>query len=170
MTRPLLTLIPFAAHHSTRNFRKTSRQDTVFCLIRCWVSALHFPSVASSLTPVGAPLRSNRWLRDASYRGLVGTRCQGGKDPVPQLGTFPLSGNHTFGFWLMSPVLRSPRQRVSRPFAKNTPSSRRCVSNTLCDGLKLTDASRLAQITAWVDEGLDEKRFIVPGLGDFGDR
>lgn len=26
------------------------------------------------------------------------------------------------------------------------------------------------KITAWVDEGLDEHRFIVPGLGDFGDR
>ncbi|KAJ9113523.1 Uracil phosphoribosyltransferase, synthesizes UMP from uracil [Naganishia adeliensis] len=29
---------------------------------------------------------------------------------------------------------------------------------------------KLTTITAWVDEGLDEKRFIVPGLGDFGDR
>ncbi|KAM0746550.1 PRTase-like protein [Meredithblackwellia eburnea MCA 4105] len=25
-------------------------------------------------------------------------------------------------------------------------------------------------ITAWVDEGLNEKKYIVPGLGDFGDR
>ncbi|CAH7676936.1 uracil phosphoribosyltransferase-domain-containing protein [Phakopsora pachyrhizi] len=25
-------------------------------------------------------------------------------------------------------------------------------------------------ISAWVDEGLDEKKYIVPGLGDFGDR
>jgi len=25
-------------------------------------------------------------------------------------------------------------------------------------------------VTAFVDEGLDEKNFIVPGLGDFGDR
>ncbi|KAJ9108257.1 hypothetical protein QFC19_002505 [Naganishia cerealis] len=29
---------------------------------------------------------------------------------------------------------------------------------------------KLTTITAWVDEGLDEKRYIVPGLGDFGDR
>lgn len=33
-----------------------------------------------------------------------------------------------------------------------------------------TDFYCLVQITAWVDEGLDEKRYIVPGLGDFGDR
>ena len=26
------------------------------------------------------------------------------------------------------------------------------------------------QITAWVDEGLDHRSYIVPGLGDFGDR
>lgn len=26
------------------------------------------------------------------------------------------------------------------------------------------------QITAWVDEGLDSKQYITPGLGDFGDR
>lgn len=26
------------------------------------------------------------------------------------------------------------------------------------------------QITAWVDEGLDEHSYITPGLGDFGDR
>ena len=26
------------------------------------------------------------------------------------------------------------------------------------------------QITAWVDEGLDKNNYIVPGLGDFGDR
>ncbi|GAB1734786.1 hypothetical protein NU195Hw_g8863t1 [Hortaea werneckii] len=25
-------------------------------------------------------------------------------------------------------------------------------------------------VTAFVDEGLDEKNYIVPGLGDFGDR
>jgi len=25
-------------------------------------------------------------------------------------------------------------------------------------------------VTAFVDEGLDEKKYIVPGLGDFGDR
>ncbi|GHJ87229.1 hypothetical protein NliqN6_3631 [Naganishia liquefaciens] len=29
---------------------------------------------------------------------------------------------------------------------------------------------KMRTITAWVDEGLDEKRYIVPGLGDFGDR
>lgn len=28
----------------------------------------------------------------------------------------------------------------------------------------------MLQITAWVDEGLDKDSFIVPGLGDFGDR
>jgi uracil phosphoribosyltransferase len=26
------------------------------------------------------------------------------------------------------------------------------------------------QITAWVDDGLDDHSYIVPGLGDFGDR
>jgi uracil phosphoribosyltransferase len=25
-------------------------------------------------------------------------------------------------------------------------------------------------ISAWLDEGLNEKKYIVPGLGDFGDR
>ncbi|KAI9633065.1 uracil phosphoribosyltransferase 1 [Dioszegia hungarica] len=29
---------------------------------------------------------------------------------------------------------------------------------------------KLRMITAWVDEGLDGHRYIVPGLGDFGDR
>lgn len=26
------------------------------------------------------------------------------------------------------------------------------------------------QITGWIDEGLNEKAYIVPGLGDFGER
>ncbi|KAM0494867.1 hypothetical protein ACHAPW_004563 [Verticillium nonalfalfae] len=29
---------------------------------------------------------------------------------------------------------------------------------------------KLRVVTAFVDEGLDEKNYIVPGLGDFGDR
>jgi uracil phosphoribosyltransferase len=29
---------------------------------------------------------------------------------------------------------------------------------------------RLRVVTAFIDEGLDEKNYIVPGLGDFGDR
>ncbi|RFU78663.1 uracil phosphoribosyltransferase [Trichoderma arundinaceum] len=29
---------------------------------------------------------------------------------------------------------------------------------------------RLKVVTAFIDEGLDEKNYIVPGLGDFGDR
>jgi uracil phosphoribosyltransferase len=26
------------------------------------------------------------------------------------------------------------------------------------------------QITGWIDEGLNEKAYIIPGLGDFGER
>ena len=26
------------------------------------------------------------------------------------------------------------------------------------------------QITGWIDQGLNEKAYIVPGLGDFGER
>lgn len=29
---------------------------------------------------------------------------------------------------------------------------------------------KIRVVTAWVDEGLNEKKYIVPGLGDFGDR
>ncbi|KAH8929453.1 putative FUR1-uracil phosphoribosyltransferase [Atractiella rhizophila] len=29
---------------------------------------------------------------------------------------------------------------------------------------------KIRVISAWVDEGLDERKYIVPGLGDFGDR
>ncbi|TDZ27653.1 Uracil phosphoribosyltransferase [Colletotrichum spinosum] len=29
---------------------------------------------------------------------------------------------------------------------------------------------RLRVVTAFVDQGLDEKNYIIPGLGDFGDR
>jgi len=29
---------------------------------------------------------------------------------------------------------------------------------------------KLRVVTAFVDQGLDEKNYIVPGLGDFGDR
>lgn len=25
-------------------------------------------------------------------------------------------------------------------------------------------------VTAWIDDALNEKKYIVPGLGDFGDR
>lgn len=35
-----------------------------------------------------------------------------------------------------------------------------------CRGL--TDAC--VQITGWIDQGLNEKAYIVPGLGDFGER
>ena len=27
-----------------------------------------------------------------------------------------------------------------------------------------------AQITGWIDQGLNEKAYIIPGLGDFGER
>jgi len=33
-----------------------------------------------------------------------------------------------------------------------------------------TQFPKLRMITAWVDEGLDHRSYIVPGLGDFGDR
>ncbi|KAM0276354.1 hypothetical protein ACHAQH_006847 [Verticillium albo-atrum] len=33
-----------------------------------------------------------------------------------------------------------------------------------------TKFPKLRVVTAFVDEGLDEKNYIVPGLGDFGDR
>lgn len=29
---------------------------------------------------------------------------------------------------------------------------------------------RIAQITGWIDKGLNEKAYIIPGLGDFGER
>jgi len=28
----------------------------------------------------------------------------------------------------------------------------------------------LVQITGWIDQGLNEKAYIIPGLGDFGER
>ena len=28
----------------------------------------------------------------------------------------------------------------------------------------------LRQITGWIDEGLNERAYIIPGLGDFGER
>ncbi|ORY34910.1 putative uracil phosphoribosyltransferase 1 [Naematelia encephala] len=33
-----------------------------------------------------------------------------------------------------------------------------------------TKFPKLRMITAWVDEGLDSRSYIIPGLGDFGDR
>ncbi|RDA88779.1 hypothetical protein CP533_3744 [Ophiocordyceps camponoti-saundersi (nom. inval.)] len=33
-----------------------------------------------------------------------------------------------------------------------------------------TKFPRLKVVTAFIDQGLDEKNYIVPGLGDFGDR
>ncbi|CAK9784980.1 unnamed protein product [Cutaneotrichosporon oleaginosum] len=40
------------------------------------------------------------------------------------------------------------------------------------EGIKNVQAKfpKLKVITAWVDEGLDAKQYITPGLGDFGDR
>ncbi|CAG8633864.1 9380_t:CDS:2, partial [Paraglomus brasilianum] len=40
------------------------------------------------------------------------------------------------------------------------------------EGIKAVTSkhSALKIITAFVDEGLDEKKYIIPGLGDFGDR
>ena len=28
----------------------------------------------------------------------------------------------------------------------------------------------LVQITGWIDQGLNDKAYIIPGLGDFGER
>lgn len=28
----------------------------------------------------------------------------------------------------------------------------------------------MRQITGWIDKGLNEKAYIIPGLGDFGER
>lgn len=47
-------------------------------------------------------------------------------------------------------------------------------ANVICcpEGLKaLADAfPEVKIVTCWVDEGLNEERFILPGLGDYGDR
>jgi hypothetical protein len=32
----------------------------------------------------------------------------------------------------------------------------------------VTDNS--SQVTGWIDQGLNEKAYIIPGLGDFGER
>lgn len=32
------------------------------------------------------------------------------------------------------------------------------------------DQINIAQITGWIDKGLNEKSYIIPGLGDFGER
>jgi hypothetical protein len=52
-------------------------------------------------------------------------------------------------------------------FAKSSLNYAWCVPHIYrCDdGLRIP-----LKITAWVDDGLDDHSYIVPGLGDFGDR
>lgn len=53
------------------------------------------------------------------------------------------------------------------------PTSRIIFVNLIAspEGIKLVHDSypEVRIITGWVDEGLNEKNYIVPGLGDFGD-
>ncbi|KAI5310155.1 Uracil phosphoribosyltransferase, synthesizes UMP from uracil [Ascosphaera atra] len=44
------------------------------------------------------------------------------------------------------------------------------LSNPLAIGEFALKYPKLRVVTAFVDEGLDEKKYIIPGLGDFGDR
>ncbi|KAK4203666.1 putative uracil phosphoribosyltransferase [Triangularia verruculosa] len=58
--------------------------------------------------------------------------------------------------------------------SRGVPEERILFLNVLAspEGIK-TFASKFPQsrvVTAFVDEGLDEKNYIIPGLGDFGDR
>lgn len=57
---------------------------------------------------------------------------------------------------------------MSAPVSRNCAWSVPSLHPLLCGS-----AEHLAdpiQITAWIDEGLDSRSYIVPGLGDFGDR
>lgn len=36
--------------------------------------------------------------------------------------------------------------------------------------LRSVDSRMPYKITGWIDQGLDEKAYIIPGLGDFGER
>ena len=62
--------------------------------------------------------------------------------------------------------------RVSRRldhFLRQVPPTKSCTQQLL-----ITPPSQLSltplQITGWIDQGLNEKAYIIPGLGDFGER
>ena len=54
-----------------------------------------------------------------------------------------------------------PLTRVVSRLCHNVTSRRLCYA----DGELLC-----TQITGWIDQGLNEKAYIIPGLGDFGER
>ncbi|EON96102.1 putative uracil phosphoribosyltransferase protein [Phaeoacremonium minimum UCRPA7] len=58
--------------------------------------------------------------------------------------------------------------------SKGVPEERILFLNLIAspEGIKrfATKFPKLRVVTAFVDEGLDEKNYIIPGLGDFGDR
>ena len=67
------------------------------------------------------------------------------------------------------------RAQISAPeglkrFAARYPSLK--VVGHVSYQLRLAQVSltRFFQITGWIDDGLNERAYIVPGLGDFGER
>ncbi len=78
---------------------------------------------------------------------------------------------------LLDPALatgNSSIMAVSVLKARGVPEERIIFINLLASPFgiqRFTDTfPKLTIITAFVDEGMDERNFIVPGLGDFGDR
>lgn len=63
---------------------------------------------------------------------------------------------------------------ISVLIAAGVPPSRILFLNLVCspEGIQAmgTAYPEVKIVTAWIDDGLDERGYIIPGLGDFGDR
>jgi uracil phosphoribosyltransferase len=73
---------------------------------------------------------------------------------------------------LSSLIVNNKRSQISAPeglknFCGKYPSLR--VVSIVCF-CTTTQILMLREITGWIDKGLNEKAYIIPGLGDFGER
>ncbi|KAI9850470.1 MAG: Uracil phosphoribosyltransferase, synthesizes UMP from uracil [Thelocarpon superellum] len=92
-------------------------------------------------------------------------------DPMFATGA---STHYLFGLWLMSSTGGSATLAVDVLKSRGVPEDHILFLNVIASPEGVTSFAarfpKLRVVTAFVDQGLDEKKYIVPGLGDFGDR
>lgn len=110
---------------------------------------------------------SNWWFCNESCRSNHGTRSTWRSHHLHQLGPFfatRLLTHIQCAQWWISTQISSPEGLST--FCSKFPALRVVSTFTAEDCLVLWEL----QITGWIDQGLNDKAYIIPGLGDFGER
>jgi hypothetical protein len=111
---------------------------------------------------------SYRWFCDEGCRSSYRARCSRGAHHLHKFGENPGRSNRNLG-----EVLTFLYSEIASPEGLTTFCAKYPSLKVVCSRLfiiKFLECFQSPQVTGWIDQGLNEKAYIIPGLGDFGER